>query len=317
VRVARQPRRLDRLLADRDRLGDPALGLEGIALGQHERDEQPPLADGPGDRDPPVRVRDGVVEALEVVLGPAEVEERLQPRGELRVRQVVDQGQRLGQVLARGRDLARGGLAQGQRRGGRGQERPVADAARCLERGAPHGQRLLEVQLVQAVHRQLDLQGRRGTARAVGQPLPGPGQPAVRVLVAALPVLDRGAPGRELDASRGGVGRQQVDRLEQGRPAAIELAGGAQGRGQRHAHLHLAFGVRAREEPQGGLEPAHGGGRRARRRGRPRGQQHGDRVLVARCRRLLDVVGALGVVGAADGERGRGPGVRRQAPAAS
>jgi len=78
----------------------------------------------------------------------------------------------------------------------------------------------------------------------------------VRVLVAAQPVLDRGASRGQLDALRPGLGQEQVDCVEQRRAALVELAERAQRSGERHSHVDLAVAVRAGDQPQGRLEPA-------------------------------------------------------------
>jgi hypothetical protein len=65
---------------------------------------------------------------------------------------------------------------------------------------------LLEVERVQAIHRQLDLQGRRRRRRAVGQLLPRARQAAVGVVVPAEPVLDRRAARGQLDPVRQRIG---------------------------------------------------------------------------------------------------------------
>ena len=77
--------------------------LERVALDEHHRDEQPPLAGRPRDRDAAVDVGDGLVPVLEVVLGPAEVVQRLEARRQLGIRELIDLGERLGAVLARRR----------------------------------------------------------------------------------------------------------------------------------------------------------------------------------------------------------------------
>jgi hypothetical protein len=158
VGTGRESRGLDRRLAELDRVCHPPEHLEGVALDEHHREEQPSLALGSGDRDAAIGVCERRVVVLQVVLRPPEVVEGLQPRRQLRVPQPLHESERDLAVLARGLDLAGGGLAETQRRGGGGDERDIAARARGLECRAAHGHRLLEVQLVDAVHGQLDLQ---------------------------------------------------------------------------------------------------------------------------------------------------------------
>ena len=241
-------------------------------------------------------VGDRLVVVLEVVLGPAQVVERLQARRQLGVGEAVDLRERLLAVLARAVDVARGGLAEAQRRRGRGDERAVAQRARGLERAAAHRQRLLEVELVQPVHGELDLQRRR-RRRSSGRAAPPTraDEAAVRFLVppsqcstAAQSVVSST---RRTDR----LGREQVHRLEQRRAAALELAERAQRRGERHAHRRPGDRCRALGSSRSAaVEPARGRGRGARGGSLACLEQHRDRVLVAAARRLLDVVRLLG-----------------------
>ena len=223
VRAGRQPRRLDGRLAELDRVGHAPLHLEGVALDEPDRDQQPALAGGPGDRDAAVRVRGGVVVVLEVVLRPAEVVQRLQPGRQLGVRQPVDEAARFLTVLARRGDLSRGRLAERQRRRGRGDQDAVAGRTRRRQRPAAHRYRLLEVELVEAVHRQLELQRRRRRGRAIGQLVPGARQTPMGLLVSTEPVLDRRAARSQLHPARDRVGGKQRQRIQQRLPATLEL----------------------------------------------------------------------------------------------
>ena len=315
VRAGREPRRLDGRLAELDRVGDATLHLVRVALDECDRDQQPPLVRGPGDRDPAVRVRGGLVVVLEVVLRPAEVVQRLQPGRQLGVRQPVDEGRRLRAVLARGVDPSRGDLAERQRRRGRGDEGAVAGRAGRHERTLAHRDRLLEVELVEAVHRQLELQRRRGRRRAVGQLVPGARQPRMRILVPAEPVLDRRAARGQIDPARQRVGGQQGERLQERLPAALELAERAQRPREVDPDVHLPLAVLGRQQPQRHLEPVRRDGRSTRRGRAARLQEQRDGLLVPLARAVLDVMRALGRRGAAGGQRGRGPGVRRELPA--
>jgi hypothetical protein len=314
VRVRREPCDLHGRLARRDRVAEPPLHLVRVALDEHHGDEQATLAGRAGERDAAVGQRDRVVVALEVGLRPAEVVEGLEPRRELGVRQPGDEIDRLVAVLAGRRDPARRRLAEGEdRRRGRDQH-AVVELARGLERAAPALDRLVEVELVEAVDRELDLQRRGLRALAVGQVLPRPQQPPVGVLVAAEPVLDRRAHPGELHPPGGGPGREQLAGLQQGGAAALEVAERALRRRERDAQLDVALAVAARQQPQRRLVPMHGRGGVARRGDRARLEQDRDRGLVARGGRLLDVVGALGRARPALGQRRRRPGVRGQAP---
>jgi hypothetical protein len=193
MRVVRQPRRLHRGLAELAGLGQPSLHLVGVALDQHHRHQQATLARRASDGHAAVRARYRVVVALQVVLGPAEVVKRLQPWRQLGVRQPIDLRQRRVAVPARLRDRARSRLAEGQRRGGRGHQRPVAQNLRRVEGGPAHGLRLVEVHLVQAVHGQLDLKRHSRGGGFGRQLLPGAGEAGVSLVVAAHPVLHGGA----------------------------------------------------------------------------------------------------------------------------
>jgi hypothetical protein len=262
-------------------------------------------------------VGDRLVVVLEVVLGPAEVEERLEPRRQLEVREPVDLLQGLRPVGAGGVDVAGDGLAEAQRRGRRGDQRPVAEGVRAPQRLRAHGDRPFVVERVQPVDRELDLQRGGGGRRAVGHLVPGLGQAPVGVLVAPLPVLDRSAQAGQLDAPIARLSGQQLHRLEESVAASLQPADRAQRRGQRHAHGHLALAVAVAEQAQRGPVPAHRGPWRAPR-GHPAGlEQDLDRLLVALLGRLLDVVRALRGRGAAGGERLGRTRVGGQAPAAA
>ena len=91
-------------------LGETALELERIALGQHQRDQQSSLAGGARDLDRAVDVSERVVVALEVVLDPGDVIEGLEARGQLGVGEPVEDLDRFGVVLARRRRQALAGL---------------------------------------------------------------------------------------------------------------------------------------------------------------------------------------------------------------
>ena len=148
------------------------------------------------------------------------------------------------------------------------------------------------------------------------QLLPRPGQAGVGVVVAAHPVLHRGAQGD--DSNRRSAARAAAGRWP---PApwcgTPQLARRTQGRGQRHAHLGAALAVVGRQQPQRGGEPARGRPRRPRGGGPAGIQQYRHGGLVALGGRLLHVVRALGRGGAACRQRLGGPAVRGQPPAAA
>ena len=317
MRARREPRRLDGRLAELDRLGHAALHLVRVALDEPDGDEQPSLARGAGDRDAAVRVRGGVVVVLEVVLRPAEVVQRLEPGRQLGVRHAVDEGGRLLAVLARGVDLSRGGLAERQRRRGGRDQGAVAGRARRREGPAAHRDRLLEVELVEAVHRQLDLQrgGRRRRAGRPARPRRAPaarGPPRAGRASARSPRSARsgrrGAPPRRRaavpappGASRGSARARPSDRSVRARSTRTSTCRSRSSAGSSRSAASNQWAATA--GARGAVSA-------------PAFEQQRDGLLVARARGVLDVVRALGRRGASGGQRGRGPGVRRELPAA-
>ena len=198
----------------------------------------------------------------------------------------------------------RGRLADAQRRRRRGDQRVVADRTSGLERAAPHVKRLLGVELVEAVDRELDLKSGRRGGRAVGHLLPRANEAAMRLFVAAHPVLDRRAERRQLDPLGDGLRRKQLHRLEQGGPAALELPSDRSAEAKRHAHGHLALRVCAGKQAHGGAEPARGRAGRARAADAcPASSSSPMASSSPWPRRLLDVVGPLGRIGAPGGQR--------------
>jgi hypothetical protein len=168
-------------------------------------------------------------------------------------------------VLAGRGDSRPRGLPQSQRGRRPRDQAAIGQLARRAQGALAHLEGLVEVVLVEAIHRQLDLEsGGRGRA-LVRELLPRPREAAVSLLVAPLPVLDRCAQGGQLDPAHGGFGRQPLRRLEQAVSASIELTDGSLRRRKRHPDVDLARGVGARQEPQRRLEPAR---RRRRRAGR-------------------------------------------------
>ena len=261
VRARGEPSGLERHLAALDRLAESTLHLEREVLGERQRDDQPTLAERPGDRDPAVGVSDSILVALEVRLGPREVVERLEMRGDLAVRAVRRCLSRLLQVRRRELDPAgsRLGEAQDGRRGR--DQRPTTDLAGRRQRGLGHLDRLREIELVQPVHGELDLEHDGFGSRALGQLLPGLAEPAMSLVVTAEPVLDRRAVRRQLDPPRDRVRRKELQRLQQRGPASVELTHGAQRRRERDTHVDLARHVDGGKQAQTRLEPARCRGR--------------------------------------------------------
>ncbi len=262
VRAGRQPRRLERRLAALGRLSQTALHLEGEVLGEGQRHDQPALAERACDHDAPFGMGDGIVVVLQVRLGPGEVVERLEARRQLGVREAIDLAPSLQPVLLRLVDMPCDRLTETQRGHGRRCERRVAHGAGRRRRPAAHLDRLLEIELVQPVHGELDLQRRGLRGRVVGELVPGAGQATVGFLVAAEPVLDGGAARRQLDPAVNRVRGEQLDRLQQRGVTAVELTQRAERRGEGDPHVHLALGVGRRQQAQRRLEPARRRGRR-------------------------------------------------------
>src|SRR5215211_2066390 len=116
-----------------------------------------------------------VLPALQEVVGPRQVVEGLEPRRQLLVVEDVDALDRLGAVLPCLADPALGGLAERERRGSGGDQRPVIVTARGLQRAPAELPRAIEVEPVETVERELDRQ-RDGLRRlAVRQLLPRAG----------------------------------------------------------------------------------------------------------------------------------------------
>ena len=248
---------------------------------------------------------------LEVRLGPDEVVDGVEARCQLCVRELIDLGRGFHVVPARGVDLPGERLGEAEHRRGRCDERSVAHRARCHQGLPAHLRRLIELELVEPVQRELDLEHGGFGGRTVGDVLPGAGQAAVSVVVSAEPVLDRGALCRQLDPPSDSVRRQQLDRLQQRCATPVELAERAERRGEGDAHVDLALPVGGGQESKCGLEPSRGSRGRPRGRGRAGLQQQRDRLLVALGRALLDVVSTLGGGGASAGESRGSARVRR------
>ena len=190
-------------------------------------------------------------------------------------------------------------------RPGRG-ERPPAEAARPVDVEREEG------------HRHQREQGGHGLWRAlVRERFEGGREASLRLLVAAEEVLGGRAAGGEGHPQPGLAGRNQVDRLEQRGDAAVEVAGRAQHLREADQRSQASRLVGLRQEPQGGAEPASGGGGCARR-GRGTGlEQQLDRRGVALHRRLLDVMGPRSGRRPAGREAARRAGVRDEPPAAA
>ena len=242
VRVGREPRGLDGRLAQLERLGQPAHHLERVALHEHQRHQQPPLAGGARDRDAAVGVLDRRVVALEVVLGPAEVVERLELRGQLGVGQPLDLSQRHLAVLARRLDAAPSAASP----------RASAAAAAAISGRSPSARAVSRAPRapLAASARSRARRGRPPPARSAAPPprrSPSRGsssQARVRRRCASSwrpePVLDRRAQGRQLHPPGHGLGRQQLHRLQQ------------RGRGSARARRATAAPTRATRAPPPG-----------------------------------------------------------------
>ena len=217
-------------------------------------------------------------------------------------------------MLARGVDVPRDRLAEAQRSRGRGDQRSIANRARRHQGLATHLHCLFEITFVQPVYRELDFEDCSFRGRPVGELLPRMGQAAMGVVVPAQPVLDGGALSRQLDPLRDGAIREELERVEEGRPAAIELSQRAERGGERDAHVELAR-IPRRQESQGRLEPPRRRGRCSRSGGRPGFEEDGDGLLVALSRALFQVVGLLGRCRAASDERCGCPAMGAEPPA--
>ena len=194
-----------------------------------------------------------VVVELEVGLRPGEVVQGLEAGCELGVGESVGFGLCLSTlVLARGVDVPRDRLAEAQRSRGGGDQRSVANRARRLQGLATHLHCLFEVTFVQPVYRELDFEDCSFCGRPVGEPLPRVGQAAMGVVVPSQP-SDGGALSRQLDPLRDGTFGEELECLQEGRPAAIELPQRAERGGERDAYVDLARVPR--QESRGRLEP--------------------------------------------------------------
>ena len=204
-----------------------------------------------------------VVVVLEVVLDPGDVVEGVEARGQLARRSsrssIATASSRCSRAAAV-RPSAR--LAEGQSRRGGGDQRRVAEA-RARSRAPPVPSR--------SSARDPSCRGRRPRARSAA---PTPSAPAwsprssqareqarVGRLVAPEPVLDRRAPGRQLDPAHVLVAGEQVDRLQQRR------------RGSARARRPSAAPKRARSGPRPGA--------RDRRRGADAGPPSSQRIATA------------------------------------
>ena len=227
--------------------------------------EQPPLARGARDRHPAERMGARVVEELQVVLGPREIEQGLEAGREVGVRQTVELVTRLLTPRARSHRVAGDRLAEAQDSGCRGDQGCIPDGARGRERLRSHLDRSLEVQLVEPVDGELDLEDGRLRRRAVRQLLPGAGEARMGLVVTPQPVLDGGDRRGQLHLLKRALGGQQVDRLEQERAGSLELPERGQRRGEGDANSDLPLAVGLGEEAQRLLVPARRGGRGAAR----------------------------------------------------
>ncbi len=181
------------------RLNGTPCHLEGEVLAEHHRDQQAPVAGRSRDLEPALEATDPVRVPLEVRLRPAQVVKSLQARCQLLIREPVDLCPRLFPALARRVDSPSGRLAQAERRRGRCDQRAITQGTRGRQGVVAHLCRLLEVELIETVDRQLDLQDRRRSRRPIGQIVPGAHQALMRVLMAAEPMLGRRTQRGQLD----------------------------------------------------------------------------------------------------------------------
>ena len=173
---------------------------------------------------------------------------------------------------------------------------PSPSSRAIVERAESHRQGLVEVELVHPVHGQLDLDAlAASTDSRSGRSSQARDQTPVGVVVAPEPVLDGGAPRRQLDASADG-GLRRTSSIAS---SSVEPA-------QRRARRPTAVPTRARRARRpggassslGSSAAPHSNHRAAAAGARGRGglpgrQQERDRLLVARSGRLLDVMRAL------------------------
>ena len=317
VGVAGEARGLDRRLAHLHRLGEPALHLERVALHEHQRHQQPALARWPGRsrcrgrraRSRRRSARGSSRPSRGSRAPPAGAPARRRRGG----RSAPAPPSRCSRAASIAPDAA---SPEGERGRGRGDQRagrPASTAASSA--AAAHLQRLVEVHLVEAVHRQLDLQ-RRGLRRVApgGQLLPRAGEAGVGLVVAAQPVLHRGAQGGELDPPLRGVRGQQVDRLQQ------RSRGSARARPtERSAEASDTRSSTWRSRSAAGSSRSAASNQRAAAPGARAAdacaglEQHRDRRLVALAGGLLHVVRALGGGGAAGAPAPRRPARGRRA----
>ena len=317
VGVGGEPRDLDGGLAHRDRLRHPPLHLERVALDEHHRNEQPPLIGRARDRDAALGVRDRVVVALEVVLGPAQVVQRLQPRRQRRVGQTVDLLERLLAVLPRLRAATRCGLAERERRSGRRDQRAVAEL-----RGRSRARRFPS----SGSGRSRARTSRRPPARS-GRPLPlptrGRGGPP-------RPASDAGGPRRGARASARRrrtapsarcVGPRRSPATSRP-PRAVSSRHCSSSPTERWADASATRTSTWRASSSLGSSRNTAPNHRAAVAGAwgavafPAASRQRDRLLVARSGRLLDVMRALAGSRALRLERDGRPRMRCQAPAA-
>ena len=260
----------------------------------------------------------GVVVALEVVLGPAEVVEGLQPGGQLLVGEAVDLLQRRRAMLSRGLDRPATPPPRGRAR-----TRPTAISARSPSSTAassaslPHLQRLLEVHLVEAVHGQLDLE-RRGLRR---RPAGSSSHARVRRAWASSwrPIQCSTAAHRAISSSRrsadsagsSSIASSSIERQRSSSPTDRSAEASATRSSTWRSRSAAGSSRSAASNHRAARARRAGGGRLAGL------EQHRDGGLVALARRLLHVVGALGGGGAAGAQRLGRPRVGGQPPAAA
>ncbi|EHN12334.1 LigA [Patulibacter medicamentivorans] len=284
----------------------------GGGLGDEQRGALPGLAGHPHDAGRGLQRR-GV--ALEHRLGPAEPEPEVEPGRQL----VVDEpGEPPGGVVERRlRRAAQEVLGERDLPGGDRRQRRQPQAVGVGQRAARPLVHLRRSRLVAGAGRQLDLQPDRVLGLRVDRG-PGRRQADSRVAVAAQQVLDAGAARCDGGTLRSARRQQLEDRAERA-ASAIELAGpgGCLGLGQSQVDASCRRVGRLGHEAGRRRVPAGGQGRRPLAVGVPGGAQQGDRRLVPRHGRALDVGRPGRQVGALGGQVGRDPRVGADQPAAA
>ncbi len=156
--VAGETCTFDRAVQQLGSVAQPAPHPQRCPPGGNERRQELALAGGTRDGDGALAVRDRLVEAFQVRLGPTEVGDGIEPRGQLVVRHRIDERRRLDTVGVTVRDLRREGA---QDRGDgvrRGVQRAVFELRRKLDRPVDPGPPPAERRPVEGIEREADHQ---------------------------------------------------------------------------------------------------------------------------------------------------------------